>query len=331
MDLHARATTRSGLRGAALVAVLVLGLSGCAAQSSGPVPVTAPSAGSTSAAGPAATAHPVGGGDAQRVTKVLVVVEENHSLNEMRSQMPYLAGLAKRFGYADHYTAIRHPSLPNYLAIAGGDTFGVADDAPPAAHVLQGPSVFSQARNAGLTAGTWEESMTHPCQLTSDGSTRYAVKHNPWAYFTDERPACQAGDLAGTGFVEAAKAEALPNVALLIPNTCHDAHDGDVGCTLPGADAWLESQLPAALESHDFTSGALAVVITADEDDHSSGNTVLTVVAQAGLDGSGTVVSSPLTHYSLSRLCSEVVGAEPLRHAADAPDLAAAFHLPVGA
>lgn len=331
MEIHARDAVTGRLRSAALAAVVVLGLGGCGASVPAPSPVPTPPPAATRTGGPATTVQPAGGGAAGRVTKVLVVVEENHSLDEMRSQMPYLAGLAERFGYADHYTGIRHPSLPNYLAIAGGDTFGVADDAAPADHVLQGPSIFSQARDAGLSAGSFEDSMTQPCQLTPDGSTRYAAKHNPWAYFADDRPACQAGDLAGTGFVEAAKADALPNVSMLIPNTCHDAHDGDEGCTLPGADAWLQSQLPAALESHDFTSGALAVVITADEDDHSAGNTVLTVVAQAGLDGSGTVVSAPLTHYSLSRLCSEVVGAEPLRHAADAPDLAEAFHLPVHA
>ena len=326
MNAHARDAASGRRRVAALGAVLVLGLAGCGGSAPAPVPAAAPS--TTQADGPATSAQPVGGGDAPRVTKVLTIVEENHSLDQMRSQMPYLASLAARFGYADRYTAVAHPSLPNYLAIAGGDTFGVADDAAPADHVLQGPSVFSQARDAGLTAGIWEESMAQSCQLTSDTSTRYVAKHNPWAYFADERQACQATDV-GTGFVEAAKADALPNVGMLIPNTCHDAHDGDQGCTLPDADAWLQTQLPAVLESDDFTSGALAVVVTADEDDYKAGNTVLTVVMQAGLDGSGTVVSTPLTHYSLSRLYSQVVGAAPLRQAANAPDLAAAFRLPV--
>src|SRR5450759_2614287 len=59
------------------------------------------------------------------VTKVLVFVEENHSLNEMKAQMPYTFNLATRYGYASNYKAIGHPSLPNYLAIAGGSTFGV--------------------------------------------------------------------------------------------------------------------------------------------------------------------------------------------------------------
>jgi hypothetical protein len=315
--------------GLALLAALMLALAGCSTAVQVPPPAAAgtPAPPASTAAAATKPSRPAASGP-QRLTKVLTIVEENHSLTEMRADMPYLAGLAARFGYADHYTAIRHPSLPNYLAIAGGDTFGVADDAAPAAHVLHGPSVFSQARDAGRTAGTWAESMSESCRLTPDGATRYAVKHNPWAYFADDRPACQAGD-AGSGFRAAAQADALPNVGMLIPNTCHDAHDGGQGCDLRSADAWLRDQLPTVLASDDFTSGALAVVVTADEDDRSSGNTVLTVVLHASLDGSGRVVSTPLTHYSLSRLCSEVVGASPLRGAATAPDLAAAFHLPL--
>lgn len=262
------------------------------------------------------------------MTKVLTIVEENHSLAQMRAGMPYLAGLAERFAYADHYTATRHPSLPNYLVIAGGDTFGVSDDGSPADHQLHGPSVFSQARDKGLTAQTWAESMSENCRLTPDKSKRYAVKHNPWTYFVDDRASCEAGDV-GTGFVDAAKKNDLPNVGMLIPNTCHDAHDGGKKCGLVVADDSLKSWLPPVLASRDFTSGALVVVITADEDDKDSGNRVLTVVLHASLDGSHKVVSTPLTHYSLSRLYSDVVGAPPLRKAADASDLASAFHLPV--
>ena len=43
------------------------------------------------------------------VTKVLVFIVENHSLSQMKSQMPYTFGLAQRFGYATNYTAIQHP------------------------------------------------------------------------------------------------------------------------------------------------------------------------------------------------------------------------------
>jgi acid phosphatase len=299
--------------------VVVLVLDGCSAATPAATPAPRVSAPPT-----ASSLKPI----KKRISKVLTIVEENHSLTEMRTGMPYLAGLAGRFSYADHYTAITHPSLPNYLAMAGGDTFGVTDDADPVAHVAHGASVFSQALDAGRTTHTWVESMSEACRLTPDRAARYAVKHNPWAYFADDRTACRAGETS-TGFLDAARANTLPNVGMLIPNTCNDAHDGGRGCDLKVADAWLQSQLPTVLASDDFTSGALVVVVTADEDDRSSGNTVLTVVLHASLDGSGTMVSTPLTHYSLSRLCSEVVQAAPLRQAATAPDLADAFHLPL--
>ena len=77
----------------------------------------------------------------------------------------------------------------------------------------------------------------------------------------------------------------------------------------------------------DFRSGRLVIVVTADEDDYSQGNTVLTVVVHPSVHGE--VVSTPLSQLSLSRLYSEVLGLSPLRQAASAPSMATAFHLPL--
>jgi phosphatidylinositol-3-phosphatase len=283
---------------------------------------TAPTTAAPSPTITTTTATPVS--NAQPVTKVLTIVEENHSLEEMKAGMPFLYSLAQRFSYANNYVAIRHPSLPNYLAIAGGDTFGVTDDAGPASHPLSSQSVFGQAIAQGRTAGVYAESMSGNC--TQSGNGGYAVKHNPWPYFVDERALCNVFDTPETEFAVAVGANALPNAGLLIPNLCHDAHD----CSLGTADGWLKNRLPNILASSDFTSGKLAVVVTADEDDNTSGNKVLTVVLHASLDGSHKVVSTALTHYSLSRFYSQTTGASPLRKAAAAPDMAEAFGLTVG-
>lgn len=263
---------------------------------------------------------------APRVTKVLTIVEENHSVAQMKSGMPYLYSLARRYAYSNNYHAIRHPSLPNYLAIAGGGTFGVKNDAAPAAHRLRGGTVFGQAIAKRRHARTYAESMPRRCSLTGNVHRGFAVKHNPWAYFPAERARCRSFDVPETGFRRAARANALPEVGMLIPNKCHDAHD----CRLGTADRWLRSRLPAVLSSRDFRSGKLMVVITADEDDSHHGNRVLTVVLHARLSGSGKVVRTPLNHYSLSRLYSQTVGARPLRRAARARSLSAAFGLRVG-
>jgi len=76
----------------------------------------------------------------------------------------------------------------------------------------------------------------------------------------------------------------------------------------------------------DFHAGRLAIVVTFDEDDSATAhNQVLTVVLHPALHH--RVVSTPLTHLSLSRWLSEAAGAAPLRQAASAPSLGQAFGL----
>jgi acid phosphatase len=262
-------------------------------------------------------------------TKVLVFVEENHSLSQMLAGMPYLSRLAtKRYGYAAHYLAITHPSLPNYLAIAGGSTFGVTNDGGPATNapkVGKARSAFDEAIAHGLTAKTYAESMPSNCYLKTAGE--YAPKHNPWTYFASGRRSCNRYDVPmGTpshgAFAHDIKTGHLPNVGMAIPNLCNDAHS----CAIARADHWLKRWLPPILHSHAFTSGRLAVVVTADEGVRSAPNTVLTAVLHAPGRG-GRAVRTPLTHYSLSGFLSRMAHAHPLRHAARATSFARAFGL----
>ena len=58
-----------------------------------------------------------------RATKLLIVVLENHAATDATAGLPGLAALAKRYGVATRSYAVAHPSLPNYLAMAGGSTF----------------------------------------------------------------------------------------------------------------------------------------------------------------------------------------------------------------
>jgi len=79
----------------------------------------------------------------------------------------------------------------------------------------------------------------------------------------------------------------------------------------------------------DRKSGHLAVVLTADEDDNNAGNTVLTTVITKSMLNKHRVVTTRLTHYSLTRLYDEVADLPLLHNAADAPSMARAFHLRV--
>ena len=283
-----------------VVATALLGLTSCGS-------------GQPSAPATFATAQPA------KVTKLLTFVVENHSLDQMREAMPYTAALGQDFAHATSYRAVAHPSLPNYLAMTGGSTFGVSDDAPPSSHTTDQPSVFGQALSAGKTAKVYAEGMPGNCAPKNSG--QYVVKHNPWPYYVSERSSCLQYDVPLPELSKDAAAGRLPNAGMVIPDLCNDAHD----CDLSVADDWLRTEIGTVMAGPDWRAGHLAIVVTADEDDHHQDNLVLTAVAHPSLHGA--VVTTPLSHYSLARLYSEVVGAAPLGEAAAAPSMATAFGL----
>jgi acid phosphatase len=255
-------------------------------------------------------------------TKVLTIVEENHSYAQAKAGMPYLMSLASKYAYASNDHGVTHPSLPNYLALAGGDTFGVSTDGEPIPSTKVGTAktVFDLALDKGLRAKAYQESMTSNCQTTSGGG--YAARHNPWVYFGSSRSRCKSYDVPAGSFLTDVHNNALPNAGMLIPNVCNDGHD----CSLTVADNWLKARLPTLLASTDFTSGRLTVVVTFDEDDIHSGNQVLTVVLNAALSGKHKVVTTWLDHYSLSGYYSHVLRASRLRKATSG--FSTAFGLP---
>jgi acid phosphatase len=268
--------------------------------------------------------------DSSAVGKVLIIVEENHGYAAMTAQMPYLVTLANRFGYATDFHALTHPSLPNYLALAAGSTFGVTTDCSVASCPQSGSTVFDQAIAAGRTARVYAEDMSTNCQLAGWGDGLYAVRHTAWPYFTDAisrshclRSQVAAGSMAGGNFLTDASTGALPTVGWLIPNLCNDAHQP--GCSLAGADRWLKARLSAIFAGPDWRSGRLAIVVTADEDEGTANNNILTVVLHPSLHG--RVVTTALNTYSLTRFQEQIAGVPYLNRARTAADFASAFGL----
>jgi acid phosphatase len=249
------------------------------------------------------------------VTKVLVIVEENHTLSQAQAGMPYLMGQAREYGYATGYRAVAHPSLPDYLAITGGSTFGVTDDAGPAAHPIAGPSVFGQVLAAGKSAKVYAEGQPGNCATGNTGT--YAVRHTAWPYYSSERSQCRANQI-NLNALPATISTGLPTASLVVPGLCNDGHD----CSLGTADNWLRTWLPKIKAGKDFTSGRLAVVVTFDEGVGANQN-VLTVVLHQGMHGK--VAATPLTHYSLTGLIDDVAHVPYLRNAATAPSFKRAF------
>ena len=308
-----------------LAVVLGFVLAGCGGAHSSSVAAPdfpSPTHHSPGSTGPSTPSSPTTNAVSSGATKLLVFVIENSSLSEMQSQMPWTYQLGTTYGYATDFHAMTHPSLPNYLAIAGGSTFGVQDDLNPPDHPISGASVFGEALAHGLTARVYADDMPAPCTLTNAG--RYAVRHNPWTYFTSERGECRTFDTSLDRFPHDVRTGHLPDAGMVVPDVCDDAHN----CPLATADAFMRQGVGLAMSGPDFRSGRLAIVVTADEDDHTQGNVILTILVHPSVRG--VVAKSPLSHLSLSRLYSQVLGLPPLRQAATAPSMAKAFGLALG-
>ena len=243
-------------------------------------------------------------------TKVVTIVLENHSDKAALDGMPYLKELAQTYGRTSEYKSLTHPSLPNYLAMAAGSTFGITDDLDPKDHALPGQTVFDTG-----DAAVFAEGMTKNCQ--DYNADRYAVRHNAWTYFAAGHATCLEHDKPLTALDPAS----LPTVSLIVPDLCNDAHD----CDLDKADAFLQDWVPKLTASSDYLAGRLAVVVTFDEVEHQSQGNVLTTVVAPKLKGS--VVDAPLDHLAWCRWMTDLEGAAPLRDAAGATSLGVAFGL----
>ena len=211
---------------------------------------------------------------------IFIVIMENHGYDEIigNAEAPYINQLATRYGLATNYVSVAHPSLPNYLALTGGDTFGVTTDCTDC--FQQAPNLAVDRINpSGRTWRAYMESMPSPGYLGD--AYPYMQKHDPFVYYDDLRtdPAQLANvvpfDQLAT---DLATAQTTPAFGWITPNMLHDMHDG----TIAQGDTWLSSQIPALLSSPAWTQQRSLLVITWDEDDNAPGNQVATLVIADG-------------------------------------------------
>jgi phospholipase C len=246
-------------RGApALVAVLLLGGCGSNAPASSlapPAPTVAP------VSPPQATASaPV-----PPATRVVVIVMENRSYDSVIG-LPYIKTLASTATVLTDYHASGHPSLPNYLALTSGSTWGISDDGY---HVLPAQDVGDQLTASGVPWRAYMEGMGSDCKTNTGG---YAVKHDPFAYYGGR---CQSSVVPFSQFAPDLAGAAPPRFMWITPDLCHDMHD----CSSDVGDSWLRSTVPAVLASPAMSNGVL--FITWDENDGGGSNQVLTLVLGA--------------------------------------------------
>jgi acid phosphatase len=260
---------------------------------------------------------------------IVTIVMENQEYGDIvgNPQASYINSLVGQYGLATQYYAITHPSLPNYLTLTGGSTFGVTTDCDP------GPGCPSSATNitdeietSGRTWRAYMESMPAPCTMTDSGE--YAVRHDPFVYYTDisgnstrcnadVKPYSQfATDLAGS----------LPNYAWITPDLCDDMHDSCAPLNDPvlQGDTWLSQNVPQILASAAFqNNGALFIVW--DEgisnngccNGQAAGGQVMALVVSP-LAKTGYQSGTAEDHYNLLRTVEDAWGLNSLGSTAQA-------------
>lgn len=244
-----------------------------------PVPATpAPPAASESAApgtsGPAAGSSqpapvPPASGQLPNFSHVFVIVMENREYGNIigSAGAPYINSLARGYTLSSNYFAVSHPSLPNYLALTAGSTFGISSDCTTC--VVSAVNIGDQVEASGRSWRAYMESMPSPCYLGVGWSGGYAQKHNPFIYFTDIRnnqARCVQHIVPLTYFWSDLSSGNVPTYVWITPNLCHDMHD----CATSVGDSWLAGVVPHILGSAAWRNGGV-LFITWDEGYSSTG------------------------------------------------------------
>lgn len=227
---------------------------------------------------------------------IVTIVMENHGEAGIigNASAPYINSLASTYTYFDNYSAVSHPSLPNYLALTGGDTFGITSDCTSC--FVSGTNLGDSLAAGGISGSAYMESMPSSCFQGNSGA--YVQKHDPWMYFDSVRtssgkcnsivPFTQlAVDLANNH---------LPAYVWITPNSCNDMHD----CNVTAGDRWLAATVPQLLSSPAFTQQSSLLAVVWDEDDGGSSNRVPLILAGSSVKR-GYVSHVAANHYSLLR------------------------------
>ncbi|MCL6562051.1 MAG: alkaline phosphatase family protein [Firmicutes bacterium] len=227
---------------------------------------------------------------------VVLIVMENQGQNRVLNNpaAPYLHQLAQTWGYDPDYYGVTHPSLPNYVAMLTGRTFGSHSDNPT--QRFSGPSLVDQLEQHHISWQAVMESLPapgyqgnwyppgNPARPTAMPiQALYAKKHDPFLLLRSvaESPRARAHVVPLSTFAQELDSGQLPQFVFLVPNLCHDMHGqpNAAGASCPASrtteliaagDRFLATWIPRILHSKGWQGNAV-IFITWDETDYPGG------------------------------------------------------------
>jgi len=258
--------------------------------------------------------RPPVGGTVPPVGHVFIVVEENADYANVigSAAMPYLNGLATRYGLATEYYANTHPSIGNYFMMTVGKivtnndgyTGTVTDD-----------NIVRHLLAAGKTWKAYAEDLPAVGYHAAGDSGKYASRHNPLSYLSDvvNDPAQVTNLVPFSQFTADLANNTLPNYSFIVPNLCNDAHD----CPLATADAWLQTNIDPLITSTGFQQDGLLIILFDESraDLRHGGGRIAWVVVGAKMKP-GYRSAALYQHENTLRLTAEALGLTTFPNAA---------------
>ena len=286
-----------------------------------------------------------------RYDHVFLLIMENEDYGQVvgNKYAPILNALARDYGVATNYTGVADPSEPNYVAMLGGDFFGISSDDPYwfPGHTIHAANLMSQLEEAGKTWKGYFQSIPYPgyrgycypdkCNGIPDADTQYVSKHNGIVNFANQQNAThfakmvpfeQLADDLATGEV--------PDFSYIVPNECNDIHGAPPWCVdsnNPGTvqQNWLIAQgdkfvgeiVNQITSSSMWESGNNAIIVTFDEGDTPASLVLTIVITNHGPRGVKDRTS--YNHYSLLASLQRTFGLDCLLNSCNSAPMANLF------
>jgi hypothetical protein len=288
-----------------------------------------------------------------RYDHVFLLIEENEGFEQIIGNQfaPILNALATDYGLATNYRGVADPSEPNYVAMLGGDFFGISSDDPYwfPGNTINAENLMSQLEGAGKTWKGYFQGMPYPgyrgycypdkCNGIPDADTQYVSKHNGIVNFTNMQTPTEFAHMVP--FAQLATdlaAGTVPSLSYIVPDECHDSHGAPPWCVDSGAinsvqQSWLISEMDRfagsivdmITSSSTWQTGNNAIVITFDEGVLATSKVATIVITNHGPRGLSD--STSYNHYSLLASLQQTFGLGCLVNSCTANPMANLFEI----
>ena len=259
---------------------------------------------------------------------VFVIVEENHSFSDVigNPAAPNLNSLAKTFGLSTDYFGITHPSEPNYVALLGGDTFGVSSDDAYYTQMVAKQNLMSELDAAHISWKAYLQALPHPnyqgicypanCNGAPDKDPLYVSKHDAIQNFTTTQSTADWNRQVPIEQLQSdITANSVPKFGYIIPTECSDEHGDppyciDSGNVFGGAsfdpqdqrlvaqgDQYLGNLVQSLTNASFWSRGNNAIDIVYDEGDDNQGCCDAGSSDPNGTSGGGQVANVVVTSH----------------------------------